>query len=82
MYGEGTIKKPLAEIQLASAEQASGLELGETAVITIRGKVRSMSAPREETSYGPGGGKAKMMPGCVSIEIQDIKVSEGDNEDV
>lgn len=80
MYGEGSIKKPLAEIQLAKADQAGGLELGETAVITIRGKVTEMAAPRESISYGPTGGKAKMMPGCVTIEIEEISVSQ--KEDV
>jgi hypothetical protein len=80
MYGGGGIKRPMASIQLASASDAADLSLGETATITITGKVVGMDAPREATMFGPGGGKAKMMPGCISIEIEDISVSQGEDD--
>lgn len=83
-YSEN-IKKPIANIQLAKISQAKGLEIGETMSVTVTGKVFSVDSPREETMYGPGGGKAKMMPGCICIEIEDITVDGGagsmDDED-
>jgi hypothetical protein len=78
MYSEN-IKKPMASIQLAKASEARGLEIGETMTITVTGKVVSVEAPHEGFDYGPTGSKSKMVPGCISVEIESISVSQKDD---
>jgi hypothetical protein len=83
MYWDGTMKSRRAAIQIAKARDAEGLEIGETATITITGTVKSIESPREAVEYGPGGGKSRMVPGSIELEIDSIAVQSGeDNDDV
>ena len=81
IYG-GTMKSRRASIQIAKAGDATGLEIGDQATITVRGTVKSIDSPREGYEYGPAGSKARMMPGCIELEIDSISVQSDDGDDV
>ena len=81
MYGGGTIKKPVANIQLAKASDARGLQIGEVMTVLVTGKITAIEGPKEDICYHPEGGKTKMMPGCISMEIQSIDIESDDSEE-
>lgn len=66
----------MAEIEIAKASDAKGIELGKTISITITGTVKEICAPHEEIDYGPEGGKTRMAPGCIEMKITSMKVGE------
>jgi hypothetical protein len=76
-------KRPLcARIDISKTAGLSGLNIGEEATVTIVGTVKALNAPREDYYFAPGGSKSSMMPGSIEIEIDEIRVSGSDPDDV
>ena len=83
---DGDMKKPMASVQIRKVSEAAGMEIGEMVSLTITGVVKSIDSPRETIDYSPDGSKAKMMPGCIEIEVKELTVNasgedEADDDD-
>ncbi len=68
--------KPCMQVDITSVKEADGLELGDTVTLMVKGKVKSLEAPKEGIDYSPEGSKTKMMPGCIVLEVDDVEVAK------
>ncbi len=74
--------KPCMQIDIESVKEAGGISIGDEVTLMVKGKVKSLEAPKEGIDYGPEGGKTKMMPGCIVLEVDDVEVTQaGSNAD-
>ena len=57
-------------------EMLKSLSIGDEVTVTVRGVIKSISAPRENTFDDDG---PKVFPGDISMDIESLKVVSGRN---
>ena len=69
-------KHQTINLDVDDEEKLKSLSIGDGVTATIRGVIKSISAPRENTFDDDG---PKMFPGDISVDVESLKVVSGRN---